>query len=418
MGKFDVNAPPPRDYAAEGKETIAGQLEVAPDVYAAEAEYGPKYAALDRDTFKESVRDLGPFIESDVMPLLSRLERGAQRTQREGDISDIEEFGARATRAMREATPELTRSLDRVEGLNQDPGIYQVNPYMASSGGYDPYMASSEGYDPYMARSGGYDPYMLGRGERVGDARMGPSWMQKRLEYEAATGLMAGRDLTRREEYDAQQSSRAAYEDRGLGRSQGALAAEVLNLDSVRHARQRDRQGFAAGVERLGQPIRMADQQAQLRSAMFNVAEQRAREMANQYSYNVAAQHRIDAGNRAELSNQYSYNAAAQNRSDAGNRAQLANQYSYNEAAQNRSDAGNRAELANQYAYNRADEVNVNQLHRLGAGPPRLCAGYGADHGRGEPGSLHGDNGEAGEGRRGRISTACGRLLQCGPESL
>ena len=66
MAKYDVNAPPPRDYAAEGRETIAGQLAVAPDVYAAEAEYGPMYAALDRDTFKESVRDLGPFIESDV----------------------------------------------------------------------------------------------------------------------------------------------------------------------------------------------------------------------------------------------------------------------------------------------------------------------------------------------------------------
>ena len=285
MGKYDVNAPPPRNYAEEGRETIAGQLAVAPDVYAAEAEYGPKYAALDRDTFRESVRDLGPFIESDVMPLLARLERTAQRGQREGDIADIEQFGARATRAVREATPELTRSLDRVEGLNQRSA-------------------------PYMASSGGYDPYMLGSGERVGNARMGPSWMQNRLEFEAAEGLMAGRDLTRREEYDAEQSSRAAYEDRGLGRSQGALAAEVLTLDSVRHARQRDRQGFAAGVERLGQPIRMADQQAQLRSGMFNVSEQRARELANQYSHNAAAQNRGDAWNRAELSNQYAYNQA------------------------------------------------------------------------------------------------------------
>ena len=156
-------------------------------------------------------------------------------------------------------------------------------------------------------------PYMLGRGERVGDARMGQSWMQKRLEFEAAEGLMAGRDLTRREEYDAEQSSRAAYEDRGLGRSQGALAAEVLTLDSVRHARQRDRQGFAAGVERLGQPIRMADQQAQLRSGMFNVGEQRARALANQYSYNAAAQNRVDAWNRTELANQFAYNRAQEN---------------------------------------------------------------------------------------------------------
>ena len=289
MGKFDVNAPPPRNYAAEGKETIEGQIAVAPDVYAAEAEYGPKYAALGRDTFKESVRDLGPFIESDVMPLLARLERTAQRGQREGDIADIEQFGARATRAVREATPELTRSLDRVEDLNKDFG-------------------------PYMASSGGYDPHMLGRGERVGDARMGPSWMQNRLEFEAAEGLMAGRDLSRREVYDAEQSSRAAYEDRGLGRSQGALAAEVLTLDSARHARQRDRQGFAAGVERLGQPIRMADQQAQLRSGMFNVGEQRARALANQYSYNAAAQNRSDAWNLAERGNQAAFNQAQRDR--------------------------------------------------------------------------------------------------------
>lgn len=115
MGMYSADAPPPRDYAKETRDTLEAQIELAPDLYAAEAsqEYGrPAYAQLDleilRDVMKgkDGEQGLLDLYEKDIMPGLSRADVAGLDVSREGDIAAVERLGKRATDAFRSANPE------------------------------------------------------------------------------------------------------------------------------------------------------------------------------------------------------------------------------------------------------------------------------------------------------------------------
>jgi hypothetical protein len=125
MGMYSAKAPPPRDYAKETRDTLEAQIELAPDLYAAEAsqEYGrPAYAQLDlqvlRDVMKGKDGEPGllELYEKDIMPGLSRADVAGLDVSREGDIAAVERLGSRATEAFRAANPEqaaLMKELNR-----------------------------------------------------------------------------------------------------------------------------------------------------------------------------------------------------------------------------------------------------------------------------------------------------------------
>lgn len=48
--------PPPRDYAAETKANLQAQIDLAPKVYEAEQEYGPKYTLLGLDKIQTALK--------------------------------------------------------------------------------------------------------------------------------------------------------------------------------------------------------------------------------------------------------------------------------------------------------------------------------------------------------------------------
>jgi hypothetical protein len=125
MGMYSADAPPPRDYAKETRDTLEAEVELAPDLYAAEAsqEYGrPAYAQLDlavlRDVMKgkDGQPGLLELYEKDIMPGLSRADVAGLDVSREGDIAAVERLGSRATEAFRSANPEqaaLMKELNR-----------------------------------------------------------------------------------------------------------------------------------------------------------------------------------------------------------------------------------------------------------------------------------------------------------------
>jgi len=125
MGMYSADAPPPRDYAKETRESLQAQIDLAPDLYAAEAnpDYGRSaYAQLDLDvlrdimTGKDGQPGLLELYENQIMPGLSRADAAGNRVSREADITDVEQLGQRATEAFRSANPEQAALLDR---LNQ-----------------------------------------------------------------------------------------------------------------------------------------------------------------------------------------------------------------------------------------------------------------------------------------------------------
>jgi hypothetical protein len=120
---YSAKAPPDRDYAKETRESLQAQIDLAPDLYAAEAnpDYGrAAYAQLDLDilrdvmTGKDGQPGLLELYEKDIMPGLSRADAAGNRVSREADIADVEQLGQRATEAFRSANPEQAALLDRL----------------------------------------------------------------------------------------------------------------------------------------------------------------------------------------------------------------------------------------------------------------------------------------------------------------
>jgi len=115
MGMYSADAPPPRDYAKETRDTLQAQIDLAPELYAAEAsqEYGrPAEARLNLEILRDVMRGsqgtpgLLELYEQDIMPGLARADVAGLDVSREGDIAAVERLGPRATEAFRQANPE------------------------------------------------------------------------------------------------------------------------------------------------------------------------------------------------------------------------------------------------------------------------------------------------------------------------
>jgi len=109
-----VKAPPPRDYAKETRETLQAQIDLAPQLYAAEADEGfgqPAYARLGARTLEESLlggegsKGLLRLYGEDITPSLARAEAESNRIARESSLADVERYGGRATEALLGADP-------------------------------------------------------------------------------------------------------------------------------------------------------------------------------------------------------------------------------------------------------------------------------------------------------------------------
>jgi len=113
-----VEAPPPRNYGQETRDTLQAQIDLAPQRYAAEAEYAPRYAALNA----QIARQLAPEVASiygTIAPQLAQTEVQTRGIARAGDIADIETLGPRAREAVRASSPEAARLADTLAAQAQ-----------------------------------------------------------------------------------------------------------------------------------------------------------------------------------------------------------------------------------------------------------------------------------------------------------
>ena len=166
-----VEAPPPRDYPQEMRETLGTQIELAPDLYAAEAseEYGqPAYTTLGLRTLARAMTGRGTdekgvlsLYGEDIVPSLSATEQAAARSQREADLADVESLGGRATDALLGADPRkqaLSNMLaqqaqdELAQGATLDPSLRREvqqayrNAATARGMAYSPSSAAEEAY--------------------------------------------------------------------------------------------------------------------------------------------------------------------------------------------------------------------------------------------------------------------------------
>lgn len=131
MGLYAPDAPEPRDYGEETRDTLEAQIDLAPDLYEAEAnpDYGrAAYAELDMQILRDTLmgKDGQPGLldlYDETLPQLSEAEGFARRAGVEQDVGIVEDFGPRVTEAFKAANPEQAALMEALnaqamEGLD------------------------------------------------------------------------------------------------------------------------------------------------------------------------------------------------------------------------------------------------------------------------------------------------------------
>lgn len=184
-----VKAPPARDYGKETRDTLQAQIDLAPDLYAAEERFRPKYAQLDLDIAKQLAPDLLDLYETSQRRL-GALDRETLAAQREADISAIEDYGTRAMQG---------------------------------------YRAAADAANPEQAA------------------------LMAELNRQALSDLKLGGQLNASERRDLQQSARGAQAARGFGYGINDAAIESWAQMQGSDQKRRQRQGFAQSMAGLNQ---------------------------------------------------------------------------------------------------------------------------------------------------------------------
>lgn len=132
-----ISTPPDRSVAEEGRETLQAQVDLAPQIYAARAEYDPRYTDLNLNLLRRGLfgTEGAPGLlqtYEEALPSMNRLTAAAQASQRESDIADVERLGGRASEAFRTADPRAaeiedtlaTQAMDELRaGASLDPAL-------------------------------------------------------------------------------------------------------------------------------------------------------------------------------------------------------------------------------------------------------------------------------------------------------
>ena len=114
-----VEAPAPRNYAAETRDTLQAQLDLAPQKYAAEAQFAPKYQALQLGLLQQATPELLALYKEQIAPTMGEVEAAARSRSRAGDIADISALGPQARAAIKAASPEQAALADTLTAQAQ-----------------------------------------------------------------------------------------------------------------------------------------------------------------------------------------------------------------------------------------------------------------------------------------------------------
>jgi hypothetical protein len=113
-----VSAPTPRNYGQETQDTLEAQINLAPQLFAAESQYAPKYQDLQLKLMDEAMPRLMDMY-SQAAPQLSAIDASNTRAQREADIAAVRDLGPQALDAMKISNPELAKLLGSMTGQAQ-----------------------------------------------------------------------------------------------------------------------------------------------------------------------------------------------------------------------------------------------------------------------------------------------------------
>lgn len=410
MGSTTVQAAPPRDYAQETRDTLQNQINLAPQLYASEAQYQPLYTQLALQNAQTSLfggnGQMGMVdLYGRINPQLSQISAASNTAQRTADIQDVENLGSRASQAFLNANPELKAQLDRATALGQSgvssgqaaleqqlrngPNFSNlqaqqlaaqqignpnalgfervtaqpVNPYDAIRVDAGPAVNAMTVNNPNI-RAGEIQGGQLQDSLTQQALNAGPSAISQGLQQQALNAIQQGGQLSDQEMRDAAQATRAAYAARGMGLSDQSALGEVQSRLINSRQRQMENLGLASQIN-----SQLLGEQAQNRGFAQGVLGQNvAIQGQNIGNALAAAQANQGASMQAQLANQATNLQAQQFNRSSALQAQLANQAAQNQAfaqaQQLNAQQGMQAQLANQSAGMQAGQFNIEALLR------------------------------------------------------
>jgi hypothetical protein len=127
--KGDVEAPPPRDYGKETADTLQAQVNLAPQLYASEAQFRPQYADLERQIMLKQLglnQNMGLLeaYEKAIIPSQVRQKYASAK----GEVDMIKELGPELVEAQRAVDPLAEDIRKKVMTSTRDT-LDDTNPF-------------------------------------------------------------------------------------------------------------------------------------------------------------------------------------------------------------------------------------------------------------------------------------------------
>lgn len=181
-----VEAPPPRNYYNETASNLQAQVDLAPQLYAAEAQFRPQYTELDLQQLAQVLRGtenntgLLDLYKNELYPALAEAQNRDRQDRTAGELDIIRRYSGDVTQALRDSA--------------------------------------------------------------------GTSGLINTLQQQAADDLNAGYELNPAQRREFEQSVRSAQSARGLGLGTSDALMEAVTLGNAGEQRRRQRQQFAQSV--------------------------------------------------------------------------------------------------------------------------------------------------------------------------
>jgi hypothetical protein len=252
------------------RDILKAQVEMAPEVYAREAEYQPRYAELQAQQ-QAYLGEQALKQAAQMYPQVAQVEAGYTAANRAAELEQLQKTLPQYQQAFSALTPGYKEALGSAGQLAQQSFARSLETPQLT--------AFEQGIGGPQMRSG-LNRINQGIVNQYVNTMPGMGDYANFLAQSSAQELMAGRSLTPEEQRIADQTARSAFAARGTALGGQAVGAEILNRSQVANQRYQER---LANAQRAAGQIQAIYQPA--------LAEATARQQAGlQYGLNAQGQ--------------------------------------------------------------------------------------------------------------------------------
>ena len=353
-GKTTIQAPTPPNYAGSMREILTSQVELMPQVFAAEQKYQPLFSQLQAG-IQDYLAQQSLEQAARYYPQIAQIEAQYSTANRAAELQQLQQTLPQYQAAMEQLSPGYRQAMEsmgtvaqqaaqeaaqRPSFTNYAAGVAgpSTGQFVGAVGQYTPGGALTDVGQPTEAGFlQGVQGPALSSGLQNIDQNLVQQYVQSMPGMEQAAAqagqiaqqeLAAGRALTPEEERMAQQAARSAYAARGTALGGQAAASEILGREQFAAQRQQQRLATAAAAQGMVQqtyaPALQQALQRQITGAEYGLGAQQqlfAQQAARENLAQQIQQQRYAQGmGREQLAGQ----AQAQQFAQAMGREQLA----------------------------------------------------------------------------------------------